>query len=68
MVSDRVVGCEGSKIGNEEQVKEEFERVGFVALLEAEDVVLGARGWVADPGKNDVLPPLGFGLVPDRRV
>jgi hypothetical protein len=41
-VGDGMVRSEGRKIGHEEEIEEELNAVGFVALREDEGIVIGA--------------------------
>ena len=47
-VGDGVVRCECSEIGRKEQVEEELDGIGFVALGEDKIRLIGSRQWGLD--------------------
>lgn len=58
-IGDGVIRSEGGKIGNEEQIEEEFDAVGFVTLREDKTVTVGT-----DKGRLDQW----CGLVKTREM
>jgi hypothetical protein len=42
VIRDRMIGCECCEVGNEEEIKEQFDGVGFVSLRENEVLLIGA--------------------------
>jgi hypothetical protein len=48
-VGDGVVCGEGCKIGYEEEIEEQFNTVGFMALREDKGIVIGTHEWRLDP-------------------